>query len=108
MVLGSLTLYQRFEKRKIKIFYSPETIKIRFICRQNPQDFGGPIPLETKVLMGQESPAPPKAELGEQSSSSENFEFVSSNLAPGIKLTQTFTIILPNLIHKSKKRNLKR
>jgi len=26
-------------------------------------------------------PAPPKAGLGEQSSSSENFEFVSSNLA---------------------------
>ena len=95
MVLGSFTLYQRFEKRKIKILYSPETIKIRFIYRQNPQDFGG-----TK------SPAPPKAGQGEQSSSSKNFKFVSSNLAPELKINQTFDIILPNLIHKSKKRNL--
>jgi len=95
MVLGSLTLYQSFEKRKIKILYSPETIKIRFICRQNPQDFGGP-----------KSPAPPKAGLGEQTSSSKNFEFVSSSFAPELKPNQTFEIILPNLIHKSKKRNL--
>jgi len=29
-------------------------------------------------------------------------------LAAQIKSTQTFTIILPNLIHKLKKRNLKR
>ena len=54
-----------------KILYSPETIKIRFIYRQNPADFGGP-----------KSPAPPLAGLGEQTSSSANFEFVSSNLAP--------------------------
>jgi len=95
MVLGSLTLYQRFEKRKIKILYSPETIKIRFIYRQNPADFGGP-----------KSPAPPLAGLGEQTSSSANFEFVSSNLAPELKPNQIFEIILPNLIHKSKKQNL--
>ena len=61
-----------------KILYSPENIKIRFIFRQNPQDFGGP-----------KSPAPPKAGLGEQSSSSENFEFVSSNLAPAVGLEPT-------------------
>jgi len=77
------------------ILYSPENIKIRFISPRNPQDFGG-----------SKSPAPPSAGLGEQSSSSENFEFVSSNLAPGLKPNQTFEIILPNLIHKSKKRNL--
>jgi len=29
-------------------------------------------------------------------------------LAAGIKPRQTFAIILPNLIHKSKKRNLKK
>jgi hypothetical protein len=57
------------------------------------------------------------AGLGEQQSSSENFKFVSSNLAPELKREQTpkenkfptghaFEIILPNLIHKSKKRNL--
>ncbi|MDI6883028.1 MAG: zinc ribbon domain-containing protein [Patescibacteria group bacterium] len=52
------------------ILYSPENIKIRFISRQNPADFGD-----------SKSPAPPSAGLGEQSSSSNNFEFVSSNLA---------------------------
>jgi hypothetical protein len=77
------------------IFYSPENIKIRFISRQNPQDFGGP-----------KSPAPPSAGLGEKSSSSENFEFVSSKIAAELKQEQIFDIILPNLIHKSKKRNL--
>ena len=35
------------------------------------------------------------------------FEFVSLNLAPDEKLQQTFKIILPNLIHKSRKQNLK-
>jgi len=45
-------------------------IKIRFICHQNPADFGG-----------SKSPAPPKAGLDEQSSSSENFEFVSYLMA---------------------------
>ena len=29
------------------------------------------------------------------------------SIAPELKLSQTFEIILPNLIHKSKKRNLK-
>ena len=40
--------------------------------------------------------------------SSKNNQFVADNTAAGIKPSQTFTIILPNLIHKSKKRNLKR
>jgi len=87
-----------------KILYSPENIKISFIYRQNPQDFGG-----TK------SPSPPKAGWGEsQISGKENSifakksGFVSSKLAARIKPLQTFTIILPNLIHKSKKRNLKK
>jgi len=88
--LYPLLLYQRFEKK-----YSPGNIKIRFISRQNPQDFGG-----------QNSPAPPKAGRGEKSSSSENFEFVPPETAAELKQPQTFTIILPNLIHKSKKRNL--
>jgi len=35
-------------------------------------------------------------------------QFETNNIAAGIKPTQTFNIILPNLIHKSKKRNLKR
>jgi len=35
-------------------------------------------------------------------------QFETNNIAAGIKPTQTFNIILPNLIHKSKKRNLKK
>ena len=75
MVLDSISLYQRFEKKKK---YSPENIKIRFIFCQNPQDFGG-----------SKSPAPPKAGLGEQTSSSENFEFVSLNTAPAVGFEPT-------------------
>jgi len=78
-----------------KILYSPENIKIRFISRQNPADFGG-----------SKSPALSERGRGEQTSSSENFEFVSLNTAAELKQQQTFDIILPNLIHKSKKRNL--
>jgi hypothetical protein len=53
-------------------------------------------------------PRPAEAGRGEQSSSSENFEFVSSNLAPELKLNQTFTITLTkfNLQIKEKKPNL--
>jgi len=36
------------------------------------------------------------------------FEFVSSKTAAELEQQQTFTIILPNLIHQSKKRNLKK
>jgi hypothetical protein len=35
-------------------------------------------------------------------------EKLGQRLAAGINNYQTFSIILPNLIHKSKKRNLKR
>jgi hypothetical protein len=52
------------------------------------------------------SPAPPQAGLGERMLSSGNFEFVSYDLAGELKHLQTFEIILPNLIHKCKKRNL--
>ena len=55
------------------ILYSPENIKIRFISRQNPQDFGG-----------SKSPALSERGRGEQTSSSENFEFVSSKIAAGL------------------------
>jgi len=94
--LCPLSLYQRFEKKKkSKILYSPESIKIRFISRQNPQDFGG-----------SKSPALSERGRGEQTRSSKNFEFVSLKTAAELKRVQTFDIILPNLIHKSKKRNL--
>jgi len=52
-------------------------------------------------------PAPPRAGLGERTSLPKNFEFVSLNAAAELEHPQTFDIILPNLIHKSKKRNLR-
>jgi len=36
-----------------------------------------------------------------------NSQFVADNTAARIKPIQTFSIILPNLIHQSKRRNLK-
>ncbi|MFH1298481.1 MAG: hypothetical protein ABII07_01520, partial [Patescibacteria group bacterium] len=71
------------------------SIKIRFILPQS----GGEAAVKA-------SPAPLVAGLGERMSSSENFEFVSSEIAADLEYPQTFEIILPNLIHKSKKRNL--
>jgi len=69
---------------------------------QNPQDFGE-----------QKSPAPHLRGGTEQSllknenpTFLENRKFVSYLMAPDKKQQQTFEIILPNLIHKSKKRNL--
>jgi hypothetical protein len=86
---------------------SPESIKIRFIFHESEG-----------VALAKRSPAPPLAGLGERTLSSSKSEFVSSFLAPELKPSQTpkenkfptgqtFEIILPNLIHKSKKRNLK-
>jgi len=40
--------------------------------------------------------------------SSKNSQFEANNTAAGIKPPQTFSIILPNLIYKSKKRNLRK
>jgi hypothetical protein len=81
---------------KKKKLISLESIKIGFISRQSEG-----------VALAKASPAPPQAGLGEQTFSSSKNEFVSSFLAPELKPSQTFEIILPNLIHKSKKRNLK-
>jgi len=69
---------------------------------QNQQDFG-----ELK------SPAPQTRGGAEQSlSKNENLtflgnrKFVSYSFAPELKSQQTFDIILPNLIHQCKKKNL--
>jgi len=82
-----------FKKKKLN---SPESIKIRFISREGEG-----------FALAKASPAPLVAGLGERTLSSSKNEFVSSFLAPELKPSQTFEIILPNLIHKSKKRNLK-
>jgi hypothetical protein len=93
MVLGSLSVYQILKKKKLN---SPESIKIRF----NLASSGGEAAKKAR-------PAPPLAGLGERTLSSQNSEFVSYSMAPNSTSAQTFDIILPNLIHKSKKRNLK-
>jgi len=79
-----------------KIFYSPETIRIRLILPQS----GG-------EAAANASPAQPKAGRGELNSSSGSFEFVPNEIAAYLEHLQTFELILPNLIHKSKKRNLR-
>ena len=85
-----------------KIAYSSESIKISVFASQNPADFGGEI-----------CPAPQLRDGAEQSLSKnenptflENQKFAMLSMAPDKKQQQTFEIILPNLIHKSKKRNL--
>ena len=61
-----------FAKRFLSnIFYSPESIKIRFISRQSEG-----------VALAKRSPAPPLAGLGERTLSSSKSEFVSNLLAP--------------------------
>ena len=61
-----------FAKRFLSnIFYSPESIKIRFISRQSDG-----------VALAERSPAPPMAGLGERTLSSSKTEFVSSFMAP--------------------------
>jgi site-specific DNA recombinase len=90
--IGKNLLAKRFLSN---IFYSPESIKIRFVSRQS----GG-------EATAKASPAPLVAGLGERTLSSSKNEFVSNLMAPELKPSQTFEIILPNLIHKSKKRNL--
>ena len=79
--------------------YSPERIKISFNTR--------------RVKLGlKKDPAPhllASEGLGNrQLVDSTDNQFVSLNSAPELKPPQTFSIILPNLIHKSKKKNLTR
>jgi len=85
-----------------KILYSPETIKIRFISRQNPVDFGGRNSPARQLAGGAET----SSIENENQIFPQNPKFAMLSIAPESKLNQTFTIILPNLIHKSKKRNL--
>jgi hypothetical protein len=105
--LGSLLLYQIFEKKKKKklippskqkITYSPESIKISFVLGKN---------LFNSLQM--QSPAPEVR--GGALNLSKNFsalrrntgdEFVPLSNAPQKKFQRTFTLALPNLIHKAR------
>ena len=77
-----------FAKRFLSnIFYSPKSIKIRFISRKSDGS-----------AVAERSPAPPQAGLGERTLSSSKSEFVSGFLAPGVGVEPT-TISL-HLIHR--------
>jgi len=80
------------KKEKIVVV---KTIKLRLILPQS----GG-------EAAANASPAQLLAGRGERTSSSRNFEFVPFVSAGELKRLQTFEIVLPNLIHKCKKRNL--
>ena len=97
-----------FVKRFIKeIIYSEENIKINLFYSENLGNFknfsAGKSPARLQAG-GAEIPSQNK----ENSIFSKKSEFVSDTTSAQIKPFQTFSIILPNLIHKSRKRNLKR
>ncbi|MGE4445001.1 MAG: hypothetical protein AB7E37_08560, partial [Candidatus Altimarinota bacterium] len=85
-----------------EIIYSKENIKISFYYDKNLKNF------ETKnsPARRQADGASVSSESPESLNSSNKIEFVSQSMAPDRKLLQTFDIILPNLIHQSKERNL--
>jgi hypothetical protein len=111
LVVGCISIIaKRFEKRKNcfrpqkqKIAYTPESITISFVSA-NPAKRDGETQNPAPHLRGGAKPSPQTFSADRRNA--EN-EFVSLNLAPELKSSQTFTITLPNLIHKSKKRNLK-
>jgi len=101
--LTTILLYQRFEKRKnSKILYSPETIKITFKIRHSALRNGGKNWAEKCPALSQKGRG--KNQL--VGNKEEKNQFVVANMVPQIETRQTFNIILPNLIHKSKRRNL--
>jgi len=93
-------------KRFIKgIFYSKENIKITLFYSENSKNFQISETKESPALLSQ-------GRANFSGKGKENFfppqqrEFVSDYSGAKIKHFQTFSIILPNLIHKSKKLDL--
>jgi len=94
-------------ERRIKEFAVEETIKITLFYSENLKDFQVSQAKESPALRKQgranflgadkETPFPPQQK-----------EFVSNTTSAQNKSFQTFSIILPNLIHKSRKKNLTR
>ena len=95
-------------KRFIKdILYSQETIKITLFYSENLKDFQFSETKESPALLSQGRANFLDAEK-ETSFPPQQREFVSDYSGAGIEHFQTFSLILPNLIHKSKKLNLNR
>jgi len=96
-----------FAKRFIKeIIYSKENIKIDLFYSENSENFknfsAGKSPARLQAC-GAEIPSDNKENLVFSNKS----EFVSDTTSAQTKSVQTFSLILPNLIHKSRKKNLK-
>jgi hypothetical protein len=90
-------------KKFIKeIIYSKENIKICFYYEKNLKNFVS----EKSPTHLMASGAGISSERKENSISSNKSRFATEAASAQIKLPQTFTIILPNLIHKSKEKNL--
>jgi len=81
---------------------APPLAGLGLLDRQNPQDFGERENSAPQMLGGVEQ----SLSKNENPTFSENRKFVSYSMAPDKTQQQTFEIILPNMIHKSKKRNL--
>ena len=93
-------------KRFIKgILYSKENIKITLFYSENSRNFLISETKESPALLSQG-----RANFSGRSETSslppQENKFVSDYSGSRIKRFQTFTIILPNLIHQSKKRDL--
>jgi len=107
-ILGWLLFYYTTKLKKKKLNYSsktntPENIKILLYDKQNPEKAGPGICPAPRLRGG--APNPINQKEGRRLSSKS--EFVSSQLAHRFFRQQTFIIVLPNLIHKSQKKNLK-
>jgi site-specific DNA recombinase len=95
-------LVKRFLK---EIIYSPETIKITLFYSENLKDFQISETKESPALLSQ-GRANFLGASQEGSLPPQKREFASNLRVLKVKGFQTFSLILPNLIHKSKKMNL--
>ncbi len=83
---------------KQKITYSPESIKISFVLKENLFNSSQTQNPATQLRSGAECLPKNFSALRRNTED----EFVSLSNAPQRNLQQTFTLILPNLIHKAK------
>jgi len=90
-----------FVKKFIKIIlYSKDQIQINLYYSE---DLGA---LKNSVFPLRDGRGGSKKEKGTSVSTSESPQFELSKLAPQLKSEQTIPIIIPNTIHKCKKKNL--
>ncbi|NWF98019.1 MAG: hypothetical protein HXY52_03665, partial [Nitrospirae bacterium] len=90
-------------KKFIKnVLYSKEQIQINLYYTEDFDAF------KNSIFPSGDGSGGDKKERGTSASFSENPQFVMSKMAPLSKPLRTVPIILPNTIHQSKQRNLKK